>query len=184
MSELTQRDCDWLWLANSNPSQEFYRFKARFLKRFAYQDGWDVQTIKRQCWGCYGSGEYAKGIPCNRCFGDGIFTTSEIFLQRWILNGRTFHIPEFCSPPHHLRDGNIHNEIEGLIKHAGIDPKVSYRCYLRLLIRHEPMNFYWHILNRIKTKSTTIRWKLAWKWMRLRDKMDLFPATPTDDVPF
>lgn len=186
MSELTAMDLIWFRLANSRAPQGFYPFKARFLKRFAAQDGWDLQIIEKECWTCEGSGQYAKGESCRSCGGDGIHHTNEHWLQRWILPGAVYHVPEFCSPPHWQRGDSPKNEFHGRIVHEPVPEAAARRAYWRLLLRHEPMNFYREIIHLIQWRGQAIRTKWYFKLIRLRNKMDLFPAInpEKDDVPF
>lgn len=189
MPLLTDKDLHWFWLANCNGNQAFYAFKKRFLKRFSFQDGWDLQTIEKECWTCDGTGTYdwaGSGLEtCRKCGGDGIYRTSEIWLQRWLLGDKVYHIPEFCSPPHQERreTNSPRRYIEGKIKHVEIPESVSRRCFYRLLLRHEPMNFYWLVMESVRNKLSAHRMKMYFCLIRLRNKLDLFPAAP-DDVPF
>jgi hypothetical protein len=202
MPILTGKDLHWFWLANCNGNQAFYAFKKRFLKRFSFQDGWDMQTIEKECWSCDGTGIYGEDQICRKCGGYGIYRTSEIWLQRWPLGDKVYHIPEFCSPTHEERKqtNSPRNHIEGKIKHGMTVPhpltplwpdqfveipeSVSRRCFYRLLLRHEPMNFYWLVMQFVKDKLSRHRMKMYFCLIKLRNKMDLFPATPQNDVPF
>lgn len=129
MSELTERDLNWFRLANSAAPDGFYDFKRRFLARFATRDGWDLQTIEKECWTCDGSGKYAKDVQCRSCDGSGIHHTAEHWLQR-----------------------------------------------------HEPMNFYWAVINRMKWRGQEFKAKWHWRLLKLRNKMGLFPVV--DEIPF
>lgn len=184
MSNLTSKDLAWFKLANSNAPCGFYPFKRRFLERFAVQDGWDLQTIEKECWNCDGSGEYRKGEPCRSCNATGIHHTNEHWLQRWVLASQVYHVPEFCSPPHYLRGDSPKREFTGRIQHNPVCLRVAERAFLRLLLRHEPMNFYCIIMNMVKSKMSQHRARLYFRLIRLRNKLDLFLAIETDDVPF
>ena len=182
MSELTERDLNWFRLANSAAPDGFYDFKRRFLARFATRDGWDLQTIEKECWTCDGSGKYAKDVQCRSCDGSGIHHTAEHWLQRWNLCGQIYHVPEFCAPPHWQRGDSQKNEIHGRIAHAEVSPSAARRAYLRLLLRHEPMNFYWAVINRMKWRGQEFKAKWHWRLLKLRNKMGLFPVV--DEIPF
>lgn len=189
MSDLTTKDLAWFRLANSNPHRDFYPFKDRFLRRFGTPDGWDKQEIERVCYSCYGSGEYLVGVDCNRCGGSGIYDTREHWLRRFYLGGQIYHKPEDNATVWHENDyryPEFKNLIEGRVQHAPVDSKVARRAFFRLLIRHEPCVFYNLVCNDLKAGFSAMRAKLVWRLVRLRNKMDLFPAVndPNSDVPF
>jgi len=184
MSELTAKELVWFRLANANATFGFYSFKKRFLARYAKRDGWDLQTIEKECRNCDGSGEYRKGEPCRSCDATGIYRTDEHWLQRWDLCGSIYHVPEFCSPPHWQRGDSPKREITGRIQHEPVSATVARRAYWRLLLRFEPMNFYWEIIGVIKGRTNQFKAKWAFRLIRLRNKLDLFPAMPEDEVPF
>lgn len=184
MSELTHKDLLWFRLANSNPPHGFYDFKDRFLKRFGTPDGWDKQEIERVCHTCDGSGEYLKGVDCNRCSGSGIYDTVEHWLRRYDLHGKTYHKPESNATVWHennFRYPEFKNLIEGRIKHDSVDSKTARRAFFRLLLRHEPHVFYRRVCDAIKDRAYWFRVKLVWRLVRLRNKMDLFRAIPEED---
>lgn len=179
------RELEWFRIANSGHPPGFYPFKDRMLRRFAERDGYDLQRIDQFCWSCEGSGEYAKGIECQKCGGDGIYRTIEVWLERWNLCGTIYHRP--VDPiPHYQREGQVRGEIQGRIHHAPVTASAARRSFYRLLVRFEPVTFYNQILADVKSKSLQYRAVWAWRLMRLRDKLDLFPATPKahDEVPF
>ena len=184
MSTLTQRDLNWFRLANSNPQNGFYPFKDRFLRRFAKPDGYDLQIIDLRCRACYGSGNYTPTQTCFRCGGSGIYDTKKVWLIRYDLDGWIYHKPDDYA---YTNNGYSYptpkNEIEGRIKHGDVPQAVARRAFYRLLIRHEPATFYAMIVERWKSKMLCFRSRLAWKLIRLRNKMDLFPAVE-DEIPF
>ncbi len=188
MSELTKRDHDWFYLANAGSYHDkslFYLFKKRFLVRFGTDDGWDSQEVPHHCWTCNGTGifDVSKGTnrvhDCRSCDGSGVHHTNFHWLHRYLLGGRTYHVPE---PPPFLQP--VKNEITGLIAHEPVCPKAARRAFLRLLLRHEPATFYEWICNCARLKVSQHWWRLRMRAVRFRNKMDLFPAVKTDDVPF
>ena len=187
MSELTAKDLQWFHMANAAApapslwSGEFYQFKDRFLRRFAKPAGWDQQTIEKECWTCGGSGMFTPHEKCRSCDGSGIYRSATIWLSRWDLEGHIYHKPN--DPPPFLVDP-VH-EIEGRIKHPEVPASVGYRSFLRLLIRHEPVTFYHHAIGRVQ-RRIGFHWRTVWLWrlIRIRNKLDLFPAVNDDDVPF
>lgn len=186
MSELTQRDFEWFRLANSNPPHGFYDFKDRFLRRFATLTGYDEQRINHSCWSCAGSGEYSSGNTCRSCGGDGVHHTTTHYLLRYELAGNIYHKPvHFLGDvPENMRKAGPVSEIGGLIRHGEVSSQMADRAFRRLLIRHEPTTYYRLIIERWRNKVLHFRCRLAWRLIRLRNKLDLFPAVPEDDVPF
>lgn len=185
MSDLTAKDIYWFRMANAgsySDKRRFYDFKARFLKRFATPDGFDLQHVDHHCWTCDGTGLYADETECRSCQGTGIHHTNDHWLERWKLGNDIFHVPYFCSPPLHLQQPV--REYEGLIKHKDVDDKAAYRCFLRLLVRHEPATFYHHVIGLWRDGFLRFRAKLVWKLIRIRNKLDLFPAIEDDSPPF
>src|SRR5581483_4549786 len=86
----------WFALANAahyDLKQTFYAFKKRFLARHGEREGYDLQHIRQVCHSCGGSGRYFDLGDCRRCDGTGTYAWKEIWLERWILGGRLFHIP-------------------------------------------------------------------------------------------
>lgn len=186
MSELTAKDLHWFRLANSNAPSGFYDFKRRFLKRFAEFDGYDLQTIELVCHGCDGSGWYHGDVTCHRCDGSGVYDTREHWLARWNLGGQIYHCPEDHATVWHACNYSYPAPVatfEGLIRHTDVSTKVADRAYSRLLLRHEPVNYYNRLVIRIKDRAYFFRLRWAWRLIRLRNKLDLFPAVK-DEVPF
>lgn len=187
MSELTSKDLHWFRLANSNPPSGFYDFKSRFLRRFGSVEGFDLQHVPRTCHACDGCGEYLKGVPCDRCDGSGIYDVRDHWLQRWRLGDSIYHKPMDHADVYHLFGFQYPEpvmEFQGLIRHEQVDARVANRSYLRLLIRHEPIMFYAHVIGLIQRRGKAVRTKWFFCLIRLRNKLDLFPAVPEDDVPF
>lgn len=187
MSELTHKDLLWFRLANSNPPHGFYDFKDRFLKRFGTPDGFDLQHVNKMCWSCDGSGEYLKGVACNKCGGDGVYRTNEHWLARFQLGGAIYHKPMDHADVWHMHDykwPETKNFIDGKIQHESVDSKVARRAFFRLLIRHEPCVFYRRVCDAIKDRAYWFRVKLVWRLVRIRNRMDLFKAVPEDEIPF
>ncbi len=85
------------WLlhyANARPpivgQKEFYDLKYRLLRRFAQRRGFDIQEIRKECWGSY---SVACGPQCRRCGGTGIFDLFWVTLERWQWGRHVFHCP-------------------------------------------------------------------------------------------
>lgn len=175
------RELEWFRTANSNPPPGFYPFKERFLKRFATPDGYDLQSIDHPCWSCDGMRPH-----CQRCGGDGVFRTSEHWLERWRIGGQIYHRPveryEIA-----LTNPVPVSEIQGKVKHEPVTEKQARRAYHRLVLRFEPVNFFTYVCNWISHGLRPHRATLYFRLMKLRDRLDLFPAEPRlyrDDVPF
>lgn len=184
--KLTRKDMLWFHIANANPPLGFYVFKDRFLRRFATPCGWDLQRIDQICWTCEGSGFYCPNEECRKCFGTGIFRISEHWLRRFELNGQIYHNPEDHATCWHENDfkwPEAVSLIDGKISHETVDSQVARRAFYRLLLRHEPCTFYKLVCEKLKAGSKNLRARLVWRLVRLRNRMDLFPANE-NDVPF
>lgn len=138
----------------------FYPFKDRFLRRYGEQDGYDLQQIQKACWQCDGTGKYVsrcqkcryeggcyrcewfeedfddeygrKNGYCFKCGGSGWYVNKTIWLERWRIGGRVFHIPTvaeklpfLCPPP-----ANVY---EGVIKHPPADNYKARRAAALLI---------------------------------------------------
>lgn len=188
MSDLTSKDLNWFRLANSNPPAGFYAFKERFLKRFAIQDGFDLQTIELECHRCDGTGSDYDG-RCERCGGTGVWDTREHWLARYKLGDALYHKPMDHADVYHFNGAWSYptpkNVIEGRIGHADVPVAVARRAFYRLLLRHEPVVFYQTFVARIKDRASFGRTKMVFCLIRLRNKMDLFKAVENEsDLPF
>ena len=181
---LNAKELAWFKIANSGHPSGFYPFKDRFLRRFAERDGYDLQHVEQFCWTCEGSGEYVKGELCRKCDGSGVYRTVEVWLERWNLCGTIYHKP--VDPiPHWQREGQVRGEIQGRIQHAPVSDLAARRSFYRLLLRFEPVNFYDQVCADVKARALHYRAVWAWRLMRLRDKLDLFPAVEkSDEIPF
>lgn len=185
MIKLPSKDLRWFHLANAKPQAGWYKFKDRFLKRFATPAGWDFQTIEHHCWNCGGSGFFALGGECQGCEGSGVHRTTHHWLERWDLQGRIYHRPVSCFEAPSPRPNPV-QEIEGRIKHdASITEAQARRAFARLLLRYEPMNWWRAVVADVRAKFT-LGWRWKFRLMKLRNKLDLFPAiSPSkDEVPF
>lgn len=185
MPELDHKSIHWFHLCNCSTfsyKQSFYAFKARFLHRFGTPDGWDEQRINHECWTCGGTGLFEGHSTCRRCDGEGIYRTSFVWLARYELAGRIYHIPDE-RPPHVVKPVY---KFTGYIRHEPLcSDSAAYRCYLRLLLRHEPITFWKHIVLCARSRVSIVRWRLTMKLVRLRNELDLFPAIKeSDEVPF
>lgn len=179
------KELQWFRLANSTPAPGFYEFKDRFLRRFAVFDGYAIQRIPRHCWTCEGTGMYSEDQECRSCGGDGIYRVSEHWLECWRLGDATYHRP--IEPlPHWQHDGaTMREEIHGRIQHAPVSSKVARRAFYRLLLRFEPVHFFFQVSADVKRQLSAWRARHYWRLMKLRDKLDLFPAVEDrDSVPF
>lgn len=184
MIKLSHKDLTWFRLANSKPAAGWYDFKDRFLKRFATPAGWDFQTIEHECLTCDGTGE-KFGHTCRSCGGYGIFKTTNHWLERWDLQGTIYHRPVSCFEVPWPRPVIV-EEIEGRIRHdATVTEGQARRAFNRLLLRHEPATWWKAVCNNIKG-GFTLSWRWKFRLMKLRNKLDLFPAIqpPKDEVPF
>lgn len=117
---ITRILCRLLWLANSDPPcihrQRFYAMKYVMLRRWATPAGYDVQHIRKECYGCDGTGVYRdSGRDCRRCWGSGAYSDKWYRLDRWEWHGRIFHTPAWEIT---RRDANPVATIEGHVQHT------------------------------------------------------------------
>lgn len=178
--KLDGKDLHWFALANANAQPGFYAFKDRFLRRFGRQVGWDHQTIEHECWACDGG---ARGREsCNRCT-NGVYRTTEHWLERWDLGGRIYHRPVgWMDVPRPLPKAV--EVIEGRIRHESVDQGVARRAFMRLLLRHEP-GFWWAaVVEDVKGRGRVLGWRWKCRLMRLRNRLELFPVVKDEEVPF
>lgn len=85
-----------LHVANSSPPhtrrEKFYALKDRLLKRYAARDGYEIQEIKKECWGYLGSNGCDRSEGC-RCYGSGFFDHFFVRLEVYRWRGYKFHRP-------------------------------------------------------------------------------------------
>ena len=134
-----------LYLANTavypEKSDFFYPLKAKLLKRYGTEDGYDIQHIVKCCWSCEGDG-------CYRCYQSGIYREDWHYLQNYKLGDRIYHIPVNT-----VHDSAVlKNEIEGLIQHDQIDLRAGVRAMYWLCLVYEP-NTFWYLLRSQLTGS-------------------------------
>lgn len=113
-----------LHYANADPPlfcqrTEFYALKERLLRRWGRLADYDLQEIRKECWGTrrwdpeHGDYEYLGcRDDCPRCGGTGIFHIRWIWLERWEWCGYVFHRPSresFTRPDYQV---SIHGRIE------------------------------------------------------------------------
>ena len=200
---INHRELHWFAVANANPQVGFYDFKKRFLRRFAVQDGYDLQRIDKTCWKCEGSGFYTSQEECRSCGGSGIHHTNEHWLERWNLQGTVYHVPRHHSDvycQHGYKYPEPRREIDGIIQ-KGIErvvigpdfegkervvpsQKEAHRAYIRLMVRFEPLNLWEHVKSCVRNKMDAWRIKRMLCLMRIRNKLELFPIIREEDVPF
>ena len=133
--QIPQWLADYFELANAGNyryKQDFYdHIKPVILKNFATPAGVDLQIIEKECWSCNGTGVYKKyqyeygqryllsEQACFKC-DKGIFDIKQVYLSRWILNGKVYHMP--ADKPLYTP---VTNEIKGIIKHEPVDNQAA-----------------------------------------------------------
>lgn len=156
-----------LALANAGDYPEkreyFYKFKDRFLRRWAEKDGFDKQVIKKSCWRCKGTGdfvsrcqvctyqggchncwhygeendfddrEYQRSNRCPKCCGTGFFVNTTQWLERWKIGGRVFHVPVSVWSIPILTSDPV-EIFEGYIKHAPVDNRKARIAAVVLIV--------------------------------------------------
>jgi hypothetical protein len=109
------------WLlhyANARPplfSTDFYSLKTRLLHRFAERCGYDVQEIRKECWGDRRDAfrdVSGCGPKCTRCGGTGVYDLFWVRLERWQWGRYTFHCPVWRDRIRPLGPINIHGRIQ------------------------------------------------------------------------
>lgn len=141
--QIPQWLADYFYIANAGNyslKQMFYsEVKPVVLRVFGVHAGYDLQTIEYKCWTCGGTGKYYNGNTCYHC-SNGIYSTRQFSLERFILNGRLYHIPckEVVVEP-------VVNTIKGVITHETIDSKEAQRAFLILLWKYNKASFYNHL---------------------------------------
>lgn len=139
--------------------QLFYTdVKHRVLREYGEFAGHDKQVIERKCWSCHGTGVYKKYwyeglyrilLSSEKCWNcnDGIYSCVTYYLERWVLNGKLYHIP--------VMDSGVFpyvNELKGVIKHEPVDNKEALKSFLVLLFYYNRKSFMAFVRERIRTK--------------------------------
>lgn len=97
----------------------FYTLKSEILLAHGHQQGFDLQHIAKQCWGCDGTGlhrEYdGEFSTCWKCHGTRLYSERWVLLARYNLAGLVFHCPagDVQAPA-------TKPNIEGLIQHKSL----------------------------------------------------------------
>jgi hypothetical protein len=137
-----------LWHANAVMGSSVDRFaayaiKERILRRHGSLVGEDIQHIKRECYGCRGSGYYYAGEECYRCGGTGVYDEKWIRLERWELGGHIFHRPI----GNMARPMNGMVTVEGRIYHDDRNHAASSDALLWLALVFD-RRFFWRQFSR------------------------------------
>lgn len=137
-----------LHYANSSPPSyrtEFYALKERLLKRYGNVVDYQMQEIRKECWGerawndDHGWYDYTgccKESRCRRCGGTGVFDVKWIQLERWAWCGWTFHIPRGQL----YRKPETVPQVVGRIEHKSYG-RLSNEAFLWLALLFEPRLF-------------------------------------------
>lgn len=131
-------------VCNSSPTQTFYLLKDKILRKYGKQNDYDLQVIKQTCWSCEGTGvfrsDWKLAETCWSCGGDGVFRTKKILLERWLINGNLFHIPnrEVSSVGSNYIVKNI---IQGYIRHENKEGNPQY-CLYYLMWNYDKQMFF------------------------------------------
>jgi len=155
------------WLlhyANARPplfSTDFYKLKDRLLFKFATCQGYDVQEIRKECWGnrrdAFGDVS-GCGPRCTRCGGTGIFDLFWVRLERWQWGRYTFHRPIWRGRIKPLSPIQIHGRIE----HAKYG-HASDEAVLWLYLLSGELRLLWHAMK----SSCACGWYL-WPFLNLQ----------------
>lgn len=166
-----------------------YEYKSSFytdikpivLGDYGVFSGYDLQIIEKKCRSCHGTGQYKhyhyengrryvlRTEPCYNCT-DGIYYTAKVSLERYILNGKLYHMP--CDAP---VNAPVVSVIRGIVKHEWVAPQQAIRAYYILLWRYNKPLFYQRLKKLAETKIEGIH-NLLQSLFR-KDKSN-------DDLPF
>lgn len=83
------------------------------LIRYLYQNGYATEVLlhkqKRICYACDGTGEYWTGAECFKCDGTGIFSVTELYALRFLVDGKVYkwhQLKKLVDYPIELTDPN------------------------------------------------------------------------------
>lgn len=191
----------------------FYKLKTQILEKYGHEADYDLQTIKKKCYTCNGTGQHRSGNACWNCT-NGIYQTKKVVLKRFLINAAIFHNPVgelfagklkiftgyyeddyYCQEFPMFRseefNGRIVGEINGLIKHEPLALHPIW-AYYYLLWHYDQTGFYKRIASDVKNYSTNTQYKLKKllnKFNPLKAYAEFFEVKkeqlePIDDLPF
>lgn len=148
--DVPEKVCNRLFLANAGnyyPKQDhFYPLKNYILFLYGHEDGFDIQTLKRKCHTCKGTGNflYWKHDDFEMCWNctNGIYKTGSIALRRFLLNDHVFHVPDRWLDVSKIHSIHIKNHIHELIKHPAVDTHTAFRCFISLYYHYYREKFH------------------------------------------
>jgi hypothetical protein len=159
--------------------QAFYAIKDAILKKYAQEDGYDIQKIPgKRCNSCHGTGQHPKyghngkvydWADCYHCMGGWYRFPKWICLQRYKLGSYHFHRPlkrhECVSNPFtkdelgwQVTDRQV---IQGYIEHD--KHKFGKVAVLLLFLRYNYPVFKSMLADEIRWKKSKFRWWLQEK---------------------
>ena len=121
----------------------FYELKKQILIQYGTADGHDKQVIPVICGRCKGNGqivtEFRMRIPiktevCPVCNGEKRREDRVLYLHRYLLNEKVFHIPV----NNYTGELKIKNTIKGKIKKPDVHPDNSYISMTVLALYFNP----------------------------------------------
>lgn len=137
-----------LHYANSSPpcnTTDFYALKERLLKRYGKLIGYDMQEIRKDCWGSYSYREDnhigCQGDCCRQCGGTGIYSIRWHSLERWEWCGFVFHRPAHTLYTKPETPVTIHGRIEH--KYLG---RIHGEAVLWLYLLTGEWRLFWHAM--------------------------------------
>ncbi len=188
--------------------QSFYQLKNDILEKYGHEADYDLQTIKKRCYTCNGTGKIYMENRCPNCI-NGVYSTKKVVLKRYVLNNAIFHkpmgelvfegnlkvfngyedfYPTFKNEPFH---GKIINKIDGLIKHEPMALHPVW-AYYYLLFNYNREQFNTRINDDVKMFRTNTQYRLKLllkKHNPLKALADFLEVKkehlePIDDLPF
>lgn len=168
--------------SNFKWKQNFYKLKLKLIERFGKKDGYDMQEIIHKC-NCCTNGIYVnhstgKEDLCHHCDGTGQFRIQYWKLNRFLINGELFHLPEYCTLNTMIKGYRF--LIRGRIKHEAIKGN-PYISYLILLYKYDKETFKKLIQGKLFQIKVRITNNLEQKCRIIKR---YFQKETQDDLPF
>jgi hypothetical protein len=155
--------------------QDFYtKLKLPFLFKFGKFAGYDLQTITKKCDRCNGTGKYHGYIleACYCCDATGIYAVNNYTLERFILNNKLFHIPNFGK-----QDVVYINHFKEILKHDDISYLDAVKGFFTIAIELNYQLFLDDLIDEIKNRNFL-------KNVELRDYIQELITKHNDELPF
>lgn len=133
-----------LHYANRKPpitrKQEFYAVKTKILTKYGQKTGNDIQHIHKECYSCFGTGNFNMFEECWKCNGTGVYDQFWTLLAKYKFCGYEFHQPvaKFFENPGYRTFGKI----EGYINHKPPKYYLAEECAFWLFLLYDRKTFF------------------------------------------